>query len=58
LDPLRNADDLKALQLISGYFAAFTRSGNPNPSMKYLQVRGYTNVSFLRVHFPPSGSSY
>jgi hypothetical protein len=50
-DPLRNADDLKALQLISGSFAAFTRSGNPNPSMKYLQVRGYTNVSFRACLF-------
>ena len=44
-DPLRDASDLKALQLMSGYFAAFTRQGDPNPSMKYLQVRGYTNVS-------------
>lgn len=44
-DPLRDASDLKALQLMSGYFAAFTRQGDPNPSSKYLQVRGYTNVS-------------
>ncbi|KAM0721955.1 hypothetical protein Q7P37_002881 [Cladosporium fusiforme] len=42
--PLRDANDLKALQLMSGYFAAFTRTGDPNPPMKYLQVRGYTNV--------------
>jgi hypothetical protein len=50
LDILRDDSDLKALQLMSGYFAAFTRqSGDPNPSMRYLQVRGYTNVSQLAV---------
>lgn len=46
-DPLRNEDDLKAAQLISGYFAAFARRGDPNPEREYLQVRGYTNVSHL-----------
>ena len=44
-NPLRDADDLKASQLISGYFAQFAKTGNPNPSLEYLQVRGYTNVS-------------
>lgn len=53
-DPLRDASDLKALQLMSGYFAAFTRQGDPNPSMKYLQVRGYTNVSWISLPMYPS----
>ena len=50
-NPLRDANDLKAAQLISGYFAQFTKTGNPNPPLGYLQVRGYTNVSFTNVHF-------
>lgn len=45
--PLRDESDLKALQLMSGYFAAFARTGDPNPDMRYLQVRGYTSVSRL-----------
>lgn len=45
--PLRDADDLMAMQLISGYYAQFTKNGNPNPSLEYLQVRGYTNVRSL-----------
>lgn len=44
--PLRDALDLKASQLISGYYAQFTKTGNPNPSLEYLQIRGYTNVSY------------
>lgn len=44
-NPLRNGDDLKASQLISSYYAQFVKTGNPNPSAQYLQVRGYTNVS-------------
>lgn len=47
-NPLRDASDLQASQLISGYFAQFTKTGNPNPSLQYLQVRGYTSVSTLR----------
>ena len=43
-NPLRDADDLKAAQLISGYFAQFTKTGDPNPQLKYLEVRGYANV--------------
>ncbi|KAK3677710.1 hypothetical protein LTR78_002560 [Recurvomyces mirabilis] len=45
LDPLRDADDLKAVQLISGYYAQFAKNGNPNPNPQYLQVRGYTNTT-------------
>ncbi|KAK3715664.1 hypothetical protein LTR37_006889 [Vermiconidia calcicola] len=44
-NPLRNADDLKAAQLISGYFAQFAKTGDPNPPLEYLQVRGYTNTT-------------
>ena len=44
-NPLRDADDLKAAQLISGYFAQFAKTGDPNPSLEYLKVRGYVNVS-------------
>ncbi|TKA61436.1 hypothetical protein B0A55_11600 [Friedmanniomyces simplex] len=43
--PLRDPQDLEASQLISGYFAQFAKSGNPNPSLQYLQVRGYTNTT-------------
>ena len=42
--PLRDGRDLKASQLISGYYAEFTRSGQPNPSEQYLQVRGYEDT--------------
>jgi hypothetical protein len=37
----RDADDLYSVQLTSGYFAEFTKSGQPNPPVSYLQVRGY-----------------
>lgn len=40
-DPLRDQRDLQASQLISGYYAAFARTGSPNPSEDYLQARGY-----------------
>lgn len=43
-DPLRDAKDLKASQLVSGYYASFARTGNPNPNLEYLRVRGYTNT--------------
>ncbi|KAG9950961.1 carboxylesterase family protein-like protein, partial [Aureobasidium melanogenum] len=45
LNPLRDANDLKSVQLESGYFAAFVRSLDPNPPASYLQVRGYTNTT-------------
>lgn len=41
--PLRDANDLLASQLISGYFASFARTGNPNFDPEYLRVRGYTD---------------
>jgi hypothetical protein len=42
VSPIRDADDLYAAQLNSGYFAAFVKAGDPNPSQRYLQKRGYT----------------
>ncbi len=42
-DP-RDANDIYTEQLVSGYFAEFVRSGQPNPSVEYLSVRGYTQV--------------
>lgn len=39
--PLRDANDLYSVQLVSGYFAEFVKSGQPNPSPAYLKVRGY-----------------
>lgn len=42
--PLRDARDLRASQLISGYYAAFARTGSPNPDEAYLQARGYEDT--------------
>ncbi|PPJ60441.1 hypothetical protein CBER1_07324 [Cercospora berteroae] len=39
--PLRDRNDLLATQLISGYFAQFTKTGDPNPNVGFLKVRGY-----------------
>lgn len=41
---LRDPDDLYSVQLVSGYFAEFVRSGQPNPNPNYLSVRGYTET--------------
>lgn len=43
-NPLRDERDLQASQLISGYYAEFTKSGQPNPSETYLEARGYDNT--------------
>ena len=43
-NPLRDATDLQASQLISGYFAQFAKTGDPNLNAAYLKVRGYTEV--------------
>lgn len=40
-EPLRDDNDLYSVQLVSGYFAEFVRSGQPNPDVGYLKVRGY-----------------
>ncbi|CAN8104696.1 unnamed protein product [Discula destructiva] len=42
--PLRDQRDLQASQLISGYYAAFVKSGSPNPGEEYLEARGYTDT--------------
>ncbi|EXJ67648.1 esterase/lipase [Cladophialophora psammophila CBS 110553] len=42
--PLRDANDLYSVQLVSAYFAEFVRSGQPNPPIPYLQARGYTKT--------------
>ena len=41
---LRDANDLYSTQLVSGYFASFVRTGDPNPDPKYLELRGYTET--------------
>ena len=53
-DPLRNEQDLIASQVISGYFAQFAKTGDPNPPLEYLRVRGYMNVSHFRSPGRPS----
>lgn len=40
-----DARDLQASQLVSGYFAQFTKTGNPNPDLGFLRARGYTEAS-------------
>ena len=30
--------------MVSSYFGSFVRNGDPNPDLKYLQVRGYDKV--------------
>ena len=42
LYPLRDSLDLYSIQLESGYFAEFVKSGQPNPPMAYLQARDYS----------------
>lgn len=44
LAPLRDAADLYSIQLTSGYFAEFVKSGQPNPDERYLEVRGYSKT--------------
>ena len=41
---VREPQDLYFAQLVSGYWSAFTRSLDPNPSADYLRVRGYDNT--------------
>ena len=53
LYPLRDANDLYSTQLTSGYFAEFTRSGQPNPPISYLATRGYkTTISAIEQTGP------
>ncbi|KAH7351351.1 carboxylesterase family protein-like protein, partial [Rhexocercosporidium sp. MPI-PUGE-AT-0058] len=41
LSTLRDANDLYSMQLTLGYFAEFIKTGQPNPSKRYLAARGY-----------------
>lgn len=43
-NPLRDHRDLQASQLISGYYAAFAKTGSPNPDEAYLEARGYQDT--------------
>jgi hypothetical protein len=44
LNRIREPEDLWSAQLVSSYFAAFIRHGDPNPSLRYLDARGYDTV--------------
>jgi carboxylesterase type B len=44
LNRIREPQDLWSAQLVSSYFAAFIRGGDPNPSLKYLDARGYDKI--------------
>jgi carboxylesterase type B len=43
--PIRDNNDLIASQLISGYFASFARSANPNVPVARYNVLGYTQAA-------------
>jgi carboxylesterase type B len=47
--PLRDDTDLYSLQLLTGYFAQFIRSGQPNPSVEYLTIRGSSYEKALQA---------
>jgi carboxylesterase type B len=47
--PLRDPTDLYSLQLLTGYFAQFIKTGQPNPSIQYLQVRGRSYQKALQA---------
>lgn len=42
--PLRDDADLLLSQLVVDYITSFVRSHNPNPSVAYLEARGYTST--------------
>lgn len=48
--PVRDEDDIRTTQLVTGYFTRFAKTGDPNPSMAYLRVRGYDEVSGNIAH--------
>ncbi|KAF2243597.1 alpha/beta-hydrolase [Trematosphaeria pertusa] len=45
LSTIRDPADLYSVQLVSSYFAAFVKNGDPNPDLEYLRVRGYDKVA-------------
>ncbi|KAF1976904.1 carboxylesterase family protein [Bimuria novae-zelandiae CBS 107.79] len=44
LSTIRDPADLYSVQLTSSYFASFVKTGDPNPDLEYLKVRGYDKV--------------
>jgi carboxylesterase type B len=44
LSRIRDPKDLWSVQLTTSYFASFIRSYDPNPSLQYLDQRGYDKV--------------
>lgn len=44
LSTIRDEQDLWSEQIVTGYFAEFVKSGQPNPSLSYLKARGYTKT--------------
>ena len=53
LYPLRDNNDLYSTQLTTAYFAEFMKTGQPNPPLSYLQVRGYnTTVAAIQKTGP------
>ncbi|KAG6353790.1 hypothetical protein INS49_005271 [Diaporthe citri] len=44
LHSYRDVNDLLTVQLTSGHFGSFIRTGQPNPDLAYLQVRGYQST--------------
>lgn len=41
---VREAQDLWSVQLVSSYFGAFVKNGDPNPRVEEVRVRGYERV--------------
>ncbi|KAG9228878.1 carboxylesterase family protein [Amylocarpus encephaloides] len=41
---IRDDNDLHSIQLTTGYFASFVKTGDPNPDLPYLQSRGYSKT--------------
>lgn len=41
----RDINDLRTVQLTSGYFGSFIRTGQPNPDLTYLRARGYQSTT-------------
>ena len=47
--PLREANDLYSVQLVSAYWAEFIKTGQPNPNTAYLMVRGQSYQKTLEA---------
>lgn len=44
LSTFRDDNDLWSVQVTTGYFGEFVKSGQPNPKLDYLRARGYTKT--------------